>query len=59
MIICPDTDLEGVSSLAESLRIKVEKYNFSMAKHIIARTKRVDAALYKAKDTRNFVYLLR
>lgn len=65
LIICPETDLEGLKKLAQGLRDKIEKYPFSIVKHKTSSfgltlyqegndlkdlVKKADQALYSAKE---------
>ncbi|MFW2374235.1 MAG: diguanylate cyclase [Gammaproteobacteria bacterium] len=65
MVICPDTDLQGVVNLAEKIRYEISSYDFPVAgcrsssfgvatyqknEGEAGLLKRVDAVLYKAKE---------
>ena len=65
LIICPETDLDGASTLAEKLRISISKYPFTKVGHQTASfgittcsedsssesmINRADKALYAAKS---------
>jgi len=75
LIICPNTQREGVLTIAETLREKIEAHNFKEVGNLTASFgvsmmqmgdtklsffKRVDDALYEAKQTgRNKVVFLK
>jgi polar amino acid transport system substrate-binding protein len=52
LIICPNTEKEGLATLAESLRMKIERHIFPI---VGAKTASFGLTMYQPKDTRHSV----
>lgn len=48
LIICPETDLEGASDLAEKIRVVVEQHDFDVSEKL---TSSFGVALFRSEDT--------